>query len=198
MSTNTKASTTQVRGVIAALESQDAYLRENWSLPREGARLLGLLIRIRGAQRVLEIGTSVGYSGLHIGLGLLQTGGTLDTVDASSERQAQARAHFEAAGLLDRIHLLTGDALPTMESLKAQGKTYDFLFLDARKSEYADYLKLAESLLTPDGVLLADNTQSHRDEMRPFIEAVLTGAVWEASDIETPSGMILALRRKDG
>lgn len=180
----------RIETVISQLETDPDRLRANWSMPRESARLLYLMARIGQVERALEVGTSIGYSGLHLGLALAETGGQLDTIDASPERLSQARQHFEAAGLSDVIRIHQGDALPTLTKLP--GKAYDLMFIDARKSEYLDYFHHARRLLRPGGVLFADNTRSHRGEMADFIEAVTQHPDWETADLDTPNGFLLA------
>jgi predicted O-methyltransferase YrrM len=178
--------------VLARLENEPEYLKAHWSLPREDARFLYLLARIGGFQHMLEVGTSVGYSTLHLALAGASVGAHITTIDASSERQVQAVKHLEEAGLASMVTLLTGDALTVLKDLVQAEHRFDFIFLDARKSEYRDYLTQAEVLLIPGGVLLADNTRSHRKQMQDFIDTITQSPVWETSDLETPNGFLLA------
>jgi predicted O-methyltransferase YrrM len=181
--------------VIERLEQNPAYLRENWSLPPDAARFLYLLARIGGFRKLLEVGTSVGYSTLHLAMAAARNEGRVTSIDASAERQAQAATHLQEAGLSDFVTLLEGDALMTLNRLREERQAFDLMFLDARKSEYIDYFRCAETLLTPGGVLLADNTRSHRDGMMDFIEAVTGSPDWVTSDLDTSNGFILARKR---
>jgi len=178
--------------ILAQLESNPDYLKAHWSLPREDARFLYLLARIGRFQRMLEVGTSVGYSTLHLALAASLQNGHVTTIDASAERQAQALQYLQEAELHTHVSLLCGDALATLTNLRDAGNQYDFIFLDARKSEYIEYLALAETLVPPGGVLLADNTRSHRPQTQTFIEQITQSTQWEASDLETPNGFVLA------
>jgi predicted O-methyltransferase YrrM len=182
--------------VIDHLEQDLERLKDHWCLPREDARLLYLLARSCGCRRILEIGTSIGYSTLHLAQAMQETNGQVVSIDASGERQAEARRHLEAAGLAERVTLLTGDALTVLAQLQQAGERFDLMFLDARKSEYKAYWQVAETLLTPEGLLLADNTRSHRQAMRDFIEAVENAPDWVASDLETPNGLLVAGRSR--
>ncbi|HEY9686129.1 MAG TPA: class I SAM-dependent methyltransferase [Coleofasciculaceae cyanobacterium] len=181
--------------VIERLEQNPAYLRENWSLPPDAARFLYLLARIGRFRNVLEVGTSVGYSTLHLAMAASRNEGRVTSIDASPERQAQAATHLQEAGLSDCVTLLEGDALETLARLQADRQVFDLMFLDARKSEYIDYLRCAETLLAPGGVLLADNTRSHREDMLDFIAAVTDTPDWITSDLDTSNGFILARKR---
>lgn len=180
--------------VIARLESDEARLKSHWSLPREDARFLYLLARIGGFQQMLEVGTSIGYSTLHLALAASLQEGSVTSIDASAERQSQALEHLEEAGLAQYVNLKQGDALTVLAKLAKTGRTYDLMFIDARKSEYIQYLDYAETFLAPGGVLLADNTRSHRPQMADFIERINASPMWETSDMETPNGFVLARR----
>lgn len=180
--------------VLTRLEEDPERLKAHWSLPREDARFLYLLARIGGFRRMLEVGTSIGYSTLHLALAGARHGGQITTIDASPERQMQALKNLQEAGLDSTVTLLMGDALTVLSDLVQAGHCFDFMFLDARKSEYRQYLTLAEELLVSGGVLLADNTRSHRRQMQDFIDAITQSPLWETSDLETPNGFLLARR----
>jgi predicted O-methyltransferase YrrM len=181
--------------VITRLEADEARLKAHWSLPPEDARFLYLLARIGRFRRMLEVGTSIGYSTLHLALAASHQQGRVISIDASPERQREAAGHLQEAGLGSYVTLLPGDALAVLAGL-AQGESpaYDFMFLDARKSEYEAYLDYAEKFLAPGGVLLADNTRSHRQQMAHFILRIAASPLWEVSDMDTPNGFILARR----
>jgi len=187
--------TSAAHEVIRKLEENSDYLSENWSLPKEAAKFLYILIRSSECQRLLEVGTSVGYSGLHLGLAACENGGALDTIDASPERQNQAIQNFKEAGLSETITPLSGDACAVLGQLADAGKRYDFIFLDAQKAQYIEYFRYAERLLTEGGLLLADNTRSHRSEMGDFIDAITQSPAWDCADMDTPNGFILARKK---
>ena len=183
--------------VIERREQDPDYLTAHWSLPPEDARFLYLLAKIGGFQRMLEVGTSVGYSALHLAQAATSQAGTLISIDASADRQAQALAHLEEAGLASCVTLIEGDALTVLERLVQEEQRFDLMFIDARKSEYRAYLAYAERLLVAGGVLLADNTRSHRQQMLEFIEAINASPRWEVSDLATPNGFVLARKTDD-
>lgn len=115
---------------------------------------LAQLVKMSHASRLLEIGTAIGYSTLWLAQGLEEGTGQITTLDLNVDRAQRAIATFESAGLSDRIHVLMGDArkiLPTLEGL------FDFVFIDAAKGEYLDYLSLILPKIAPGGILVADN-----------------------------------------
>jgi len=115
---------------------------------------LNLLVHIGKAQAILEIGTAIGYSTIWLGRAAETTGGQVTTIDMNKDRRARALNYFERAGLENRITALQGDArkiLPTLET------KFDFVFIDAAKGEYLEYLNLIYPLIAPEGVLVVDN-----------------------------------------
>jgi predicted O-methyltransferase YrrM len=125
--------------------------------PEQG-QLMGLLVRLIGARRVLEVGTFTGYSALSMALALPEAGKVL-TCDVSREWTDIARRYWEEAGVSERIDLRLRPALETLEELIAQGEeeTFDLAFIDADKPSYGEYYERALRLLRPGGLVLADN-----------------------------------------
>ncbi|MDR3600556.1 MAG: O-methyltransferase [Desulfosporosinus sp.] len=116
--------------------------------------LLNLLVHMGKAQAILEIGTAIGYSTIWLGRAAEKTGGHVTTIDMNKDRRARALNYFERAGLQNRITALEGDALKILPRLDS---TFDFVFIDAAKGEYLDYLKLIYPLIAPEGLLVVDN-----------------------------------------
>lgn len=115
---------------------------------------LQMLVQINGAQNILEIGTAIGYSTIYLGRGAVQTGGRVLTVDMNKGRLDRAREYIERAGLADCIDFQMENALNFLK--KHQGM-YDYIFIDAAKGEYLEYLELTIPFLQPGGLLVVDN-----------------------------------------
>src|SRR5437016_286116 len=94
---------------IARLEENPDYLKANWSLKPEEARLLYLIACIGECRSILEVGTSVGYSTLHLASAASQVNGHVTTIDVSKERQSQALEHLKLSNLADRVTLIEGE-----------------------------------------------------------------------------------------
>ncbi len=120
----------------------------------ESGRMLRLLVETTGAKNVVEIGTSTGYSGLWICLGLKATGGKLTTFEVDPGRAAQARKNFQEAEVGGIANVVEGDA---HQNVRRLSEPIDLLFLDADKSGYPDYLARLLPLVRPGGLILADN-----------------------------------------
>ena len=122
--------------------------------PEEG-RFLQVLVRANGAKRALEIGSLGGYSGIWIARGLA-VGGKLITLEMDPHHASVAREHFELAGLGDRIEVRQGDAHQLLQRMKDQ-PPFDFVFIDAEKPGYPDYLDWAVEHVRIGGVIAAHN-----------------------------------------
>ena len=119
------------------------------------AVLMEMLVRAMGATRAVEIGTFTGYSALAVARGL-GPGGHLLCCDVSVEWTSIARAAWERAGVADRIELRVGPGLETLRSLPPS-EQFDFAFIDADKTGYAQYYEQVLARLRPGGLLLLDN-----------------------------------------
>jgi predicted O-methyltransferase YrrM len=125
--------------------------------PEEGA-FLGLLPKLIGARRCLEIGTFTGYSSTAVALGL-PAGGRLICCDVSREWTDIARRAWADAGVDDRIELRLGPAVETLEGLLADGQagTFDLAFIDADKANYDAYYEACLRLVRTGGLIAIDN-----------------------------------------
>lgn len=117
-------------------------------------RLLELLVASVQAKVVLEIGTYAGYSTLAMAAGL-PADGRIITCEISSEYAQFAQAQFDASPYRERIQLLAG---PALQSIQALPGPFDFVFIDAEKAGYQDYLQAVIDKLSPHGLIAADNT----------------------------------------
>ncbi|MHC4741638.1 MAG: O-methyltransferase [Planctomycetota bacterium] len=145
--------------------------RGNMNVPLEDGQLLRMLVRSARARRVVEIGTSNGYSGIWICLALKSTGGRLITHEIDEGRAKLARENFKRAGVDDIVTLAEGDAHETIKKLEG---SIDILFLDADKSGYMDYMEKLLPLVRPGGLILAHNTTNAGSDMQDYLKLVTT------------------------
>jgi predicted O-methyltransferase YrrM len=136
------------------------------NLEPETARLLALLIRATGARRVLELGTSNGYSTLWLADAVRDTGGTATTVELDARRSAQAQTNLARSGLRDHVELRVQDAADALA--EAADGSVDLVFLDAERPHYVAYWPQLLRVLRPGGLLAVDNVLSHADELEDF------------------------------
>ena len=124
------------------------------SVGREAGQFLNTLAKAAKAQRILEIGTSYGYSTLWLAEAAQATGGRVITLDVADYKQADAKQALEQAGLDRQVEFHTGDALQIIPTLE---RGFDFVLLDLWKDLYVPCLHLFYPLLSPGAVIVADN-----------------------------------------
>ena len=159
-------------------------------IPRETGRLLAILLANAPDGRVLEIGTSAGYSTLWLALAARATGRTIRTYELLAEKIALARETFEATGVSDVVELVEGDALEAL----SDERDVAFCFLDLEKHLYAACYELVIPNLVSGGLLVADNTINHRATLGPLIERA--GRDQRVDAVEVPIGMGELIVRK--
>ena len=115
------------------------------------SEFLKLVIKIGNYKNILELGTYLGYSALSMALA---TKGKITTIDQDSSTNDIARKFWEKAGVLDKITSITGDALKEIDQLSS---IFDFIFIDADKTNYIHYYEKCKKIIADDGVLVFDN-----------------------------------------
>ena len=103
--------------------------------------------------KILEIGTAVGYSAICF-TDFLNENGVIDTIERDEERVKEAKENIQKVGVEDKIHIYEGDAVNILPTLN---KKYDVVFIDAAKGKYPFFLKEALRMIKPHGVIFADN-----------------------------------------
>ncbi|MBM4018191.1 MAG: O-methyltransferase [Planctomycetes bacterium] len=164
------------------------------NVPPDDGRLLRVLVEALGAKTVVEIGTSNGYSGTWICLGLRATGGKLITHEIDAGRAKLARENFKRAGVESIVTLVEGDAHKEVAKLK---DPIDIIFIDADKEGYVDYLQKLLPLVRPGGLILAHNIASHERDLQDYLKAVTTSPDLETVSANTrSSGIGVTLKKR--
>lgn len=144
------------------LPERDPLLREmervadEYGIPiadPEVATFLEITVRAIGAERVLEVGTAIGYADIFMARAMPPSG-TVVTIDINAEMIGKAREYVKRAGLEEQVEFYLGPALTVIPTLDGP---FDLVYLDAVKGEYRDYLDLALPLMRIGGVVVCDN-----------------------------------------
>ena len=159
--------------------------------PDTGA-FLALLVKATQARRILEIGTSNGYSTLWLADAADAIGGAVTTVEMSLEKIGLARANFARAGLAGRISQHEGDASALLATLDDAG--FDLVFLDSQRSAYLGWWPHLKRVLRAGGLLVVDNATSHAHEMADFTAAVAADGGFTTSLVPVGKGEFLAVK----
>ena len=156
--------------------------------------------------RILEIGTAIGYSAICFSE-YLSENGVIDTIERDEERIKQANDNILKLGLEDKIHIHSGDAVEILPTLNEK---YDVVFIDAAKGKYPFFLKEAERMLKPQGIIFADNIlykgyvmsdyNKHKQRtavrnLREYIKEVTEDPNFETEILEVGDGLAISKRR---
>ena len=134
-------------------------------MDRAGVRLLAMLVSAARADAILELGTAYGYSAIWMALAQ-SPAGRIWTIDPDVERTSIAKSYFERAGVGGRIDVINRPALGAIADVAHP--TYDLVFIDAVKAEYAAYLEAVLPHVRASGVIVVDNLiWSHRVSAPP-------------------------------
>ncbi|WP_019137229.1 O-methyltransferase [Cellulomonas massiliensis] len=140
----------------AAVAQQAGGLPDIAVAPNQG-KLLHLLAAATGARRVLEIGTLGGYSTLWLARAL-PPDGRVTTLELDPAHAAVARSSFERAGVADRVDVVVGPALASLDAMVEDGtEPFDLAFVDADKENLAPYVERCLALLRPGALIVVDN-----------------------------------------
>lgn len=166
---------------------QHARLRQ---IPEVTGRFLAMLAACAPSGRVLEIGTSAGYSAMWISLACLEKGSSLTTFEVAPDKAGVARETFEAAGVEMIAQVIQGDArdyLPAYSDVA-------FCFLDAEKDVYMDCYELVVPRLVRGGMLVADNVVSHREVLKDFVNVALADDRVDSLVVPIGNGLLTCRR----
>jgi predicted O-methyltransferase YrrM len=142
--------------------------RRRRNLEPDSANLLWMLVVATGARKLVEIGTSNGYSTLWLADAARLTGGQVITVEIDPAVQSEAARHLRSSGLQIYVELVATDAGPWLAKL--QTESVDLLFLDSERTDYPSWWPHPLRVVRPGGMLVIDNAISHADEVAPFAE----------------------------
>ena len=155
---------------IHSLESQNSEVLEKIEqcaikdnvpiIRKEMESFLRVMLSISKPLNILELGCAIGYSAILMSE-YLPEGGHITTIENYDKRIVEAKANIQMAGLEDKITLLEGDAMEVMKDLESE--KYDFVFMDAAKAQYINFLPEVMRLMKNGAILIADNVLQDGD-----------------------------------
>jgi predicted O-methyltransferase YrrM len=146
------------------------------------AYFLQLLIKSNNIKNILEIGTFTGYSALSMALATTSDG-NVTCLDINKETSEKAESFFKKANLENKIKVILGPALDTLEKLKEEKKIFDLVFIDADKENYKEYYDLSMNLIKKKGFILIDNVLWHGDVADPIKNDRFTNIIREFNSL---------------
>lgn len=170
----------------------DERPRRLLNITRDTGEFLSVLVRATSATRVLEIGTSNGYSTLWLAEAARAIGGAVTTLESADYKVELANTTFTRSGLAPFITLVHDDAGKYLEG--ADANAYDLIFLDAERPEYPGWWPHLRRVLRSGGLLVVDNATSHADQMAPFVALVIDDAAFTTCLVPVGNGEFLAAK----
>ncbi|SHE42669.1 O-methyltransferase [Vibrio gazogenes] len=145
-------------------QAQSDKSKKYLNITRDTGEFLSVLVKATGANQILEIGTSNGYSTIWLA-SALQDSGMVYTVEANLEKVREASVNFASANVSSKVTQLVGDISEVLTDVPEQ---MDFIFLDADRKTYVALAERLFQRLKPGGLLVCDNATSHQDELEAF------------------------------
>src|SRR5262249_28780999 len=153
--------------------------RRMLNITRDTGEFLSVLVKAALARRVLEIGTSNGYSTLWLASAARAIGGSVTTVELSHYKIGLASANFARTGPVPYISVIHDDAGRVLE--RTADSAFDLIFLDSWREQYPDWWPDLRRVLRSGGLLVVDNATSHPQEMAPFAALLKSDAAFSTS-----------------
>jgi len=169
----------------------DDRARRMLNVTRATGEFLRVLVRATAARRVLEIGTSNGYSTLWLA-DAVGDAGRVTTVDRAAHKVEMAARNFQRAGLAPRIEQITDEAGQFMAT--CPDAAYDFVFLDSERGQYVAWWSTLQRILQPGCLIVVDNATSHAHELEAFSRAVAGSPGSVSSLVPIGNGELMILK----
>jgi caffeoyl-CoA O-methyltransferase len=173
----------KIAKILAGLEEMNKAGGQ-WNISHETGQFLYDLIIERKPEVIIEVGASNGYSTVWLALAARKVNAKIITYEFVPEKVRDLVANLQKAGLIKYVQIIPDDANKRLGELKEK---IDFVFLDGRKNEYLQQLKLLEPKLNSNAIIVADNVISHKHVLEDYLYYVTTESKYksELKDIGT-------------
>ena len=196
-------------GSDALKEIEKEAKRDHVPIIRKGTQeLLRILLKMKNPERILEVGTAIGFSSVFMGE-CSSSETEITTIENYPPRIVRAKENIKMAGMEGKIHLLEGDAADILKELDGY---YDFIFMDAAKGQYIHFLPDILRLLPSGGILVSDNVLQDGDifesrygirrrnhtihnRMREYLYVLTHNDELDTVILETGDGMTISVRK---
>jgi predicted O-methyltransferase YrrM len=187
----------RIQQVIDQVDGLRDQVDDHWQIPRDEATVLATLALACRCRSILEIGTSYGFSTLHLAAAAQRNGGAVHTIDIDPLKRDAAKRHLEQAGLDDIVRLHVGDARALIATIEWTDP-FDMVFIDAVKEQSFAYLEAVTPKLAAHAMIITDNTLTHADDLTSFLSHLRDGASVISCGIPVGNGFELSVFQRGG
>ena len=172
---------------LARFEVQRNNIRRLWNIPQDTAELLYTFVKIKKPKHILEIGTSNGFSTFWLSIAAESYDAVIDTIEVDKDRFQLAKRNLKnRKNIIQRF----GKAELIIPELLDE---FDFVFIDAGKINYIDYIKILISKLKNNAIIIADNIISHKDTVQEYLDFIESSELFDSVTLNIDSGLNVAI-----
>ena len=172
------------------------------AITKETGELLNMILRLKNAKNILEIGTSTGYSTIWCAEAIYEKSGKIITIENNPEKIKRANENFQKAGMVDNITIKEGNAIKILKELNANEKYrefFDFVLIDADKENIREYFDLILPMVPVGGAVITDNMlypEKYRQEMKKFSEYLKSNSSVRTTTVPIGNGEEITIKIK--
>ena len=175
---------TEIFDVLEKLEKQSSLEKSRQidvpsdermlAITKETGELLNMLIRLKNAKNILEVGMSVGYSTIWCAEAIIENDGKIITVEQNPKKIKRAKKNFQDANVTDYITIQEGLAMQILREFSLQEKYkefFDFVLIDADKENVIEYFDIILPMVSVGGIIITDNMlypEKYREDMKKY------------------------------
>jgi predicted O-methyltransferase YrrM len=169
---------------------QKNTIRRLWNIDEQTAEFLYISVLLKCPQIILEIGTSNGYSAFWLSLAAEQNNAIVHTIESDQTRFELAGNNLHKRPNIIQYFGLAEEILPTLNF------NFDYVFIDAGKINYLDYLKLILPKLNNLAIIIADNVTSHFETVKEYLDFVRNYPQLESVELKIGNGLEISVYHK--
>ncbi len=178
---------TEFKTEFARFAVQKKNIRRLWNISENCAELLYLLVLMKKPERILELGTSNGYSTFWLSLAAEKIGAEIISIEVDESRYELARQNLKNRS---NVKLIKGRAEDVILNLKEE---FDFVFIDAGKINYIDYLQLLLDKLKDNAIITADNVISHHHSVKEYLDFIKSDSRFDSMTLPLDAGLEMSV-----
>lgn len=183
---------TSIQKLLSELENFGQKNKGYFNIPASTGKFFYNLVLIAKSKNILEIGTSNGYSTIWLSEAAKHNNGKITTIEISEFKVKMAKENFKRSKL-NNIKIIHGNAIKEIPKLNQK---YDFMFIDAIKRQYIDYLRLAEKNLKKNSIIVADNAVMFKDKMKGYLNYVEHNKKYSSVLVPIGTGIEFSIKLK--